>query len=80
MLVHKLPVRGPGKLGFEVPSYPKPAQHCRNLGTPILKHLTQCHQQFELSLKLMSTQVPVINASISYHSQQQILHGLGLPS
>ena len=80
MLVHKLPVRGPGKLGFEVPSYPKPAQHCRNLGTPILKHLTQCHQQFEWSLKLMSTQVPVINASISYHSQQQIPRGLGLPS
>lgn len=79
MLVHKLPVRGPGKLGGEVPSYPKPAEHCRNLGTPILKHLTQCHQQFKCSLKPMST-VPVINASISYHSQQQIPRGFGLPS
>ena len=79
MLVHKIPVRGPGRLGGEVPSYPKPAEHCRNLGTPILKHLTQCHQQFECSLKLMST-VPVINASISYHSQQQIPRGFGLPS
>lgn len=42
-LVHKLPVRGPGMLVGKAPSCPKPAEHFRSLGTPILKHPVQYH-------------------------------------
>lgn len=71
-----------GSGGGGVHFAPKPAE--RTLSEPRNSYSrassTVSPLRFQRSFKLMNTELPVINVSISYHSQQQISHCLGSPA